>query len=574
MDRYFVYSSKYSVYNALTNNAILSKTLTLPQYRTNSIGFLSQDFIFITTDKLNFNARSSYDNSEANYPITLEVSGLEGSGVNVILLYEKDGEYLLSDSFIDIAEYPRTEDCRGAFLLGQIPFSCVKRIIFESVEEQEEFPNGSPDFWFPEDIYSSWESTEYSCLNVKSLNIEAFCSLCHEIETRLDSDCKEEMNSKVSKHLRLKAGAYYFIKGTENWTFDSGRLIGNVDGSLIALLDSFDPEQKYYHYAEERLKSISKVFSQISLDALKRIDSAFAVDIDTQSPYGLLRIISNSILECTAQDDSSFTNVFDRIIQDLKEPGNYNMFAAADITSAVDAIHAYYSAESFETPLDDVLHSIEDYPVLKALLIVSICPNDFDTLDRACIKLNQEERRYALLMFGLINSMPSVDGNQKCNRLLEKHIEYVISRINQAQDNLLVSVVDDEIGSSAYGITPRFSLQMGQEEFSRTILSETDDLCIKCLYDDLFSSDIPEDLVSRYSHPIEIIIRNPLNIHQEKAYPIDKPADIEKVLKTVRDVVQKRFTGRKTEFSPALFREKLSSDATLLDKAYSHYCKS
>ena len=80
MEKYYVYCSTNQVYSTLINNAVLSKRLTSPSLRSDTVGFPSENFIFVTKDCLNASDRFR-GISDSYYPVALEISDDEDSSL-------------------------------------------------------------------------------------------------------------------------------------------------------------------------------------------------------------------------------------------------------------------------------------------------------------------------------------------------------------------------------------------------------------------------------------------------------------------------------------------------------------
>ena len=569
MDRYYIYSNKQHVYNTLINNSILSKGMINQELQTSSLSFLSNHFIFLTCDKLN-KASRAHGVMPPYFPVTLEVSGLEETGVKVIFLYVKNGEYHLSDTFGDISEYSEIEDCKGAFVFGQVPFGCVKRIIFENVEDRDQFQNASPDLWFPEELFSTWETKEYRTLNIKSLDVNVFAVFSQMIDDRY-ADEFDTLERLIRKQLSVKAAGYHFIKGTENWISNDSKLKSNVDGSLVAFMDIDKSEKSFLKYAEEKLQNISGIFKQINSNTLEALDPVLFEDQKKDCEnHELFKIITECILRFVESAHNDIPNVFPEIFNNIKD----HYVLKDHIYKIICAIEDFYNSQSYSVTVDSILSLAEDYPVLKALFIFSVEHNDLDTLERACIKLSQEERRYCFIMYGLLFGMPNVDGYQKDNKLLESYLErIVLERYHDEKEYLIRKTSNnstDKNGNPGICIEPSFSLLMSKDEISSCIKAELDDDGLRKLYDDLFATDIPIKVVSSYKNPVEIVIRSRSNKEQKKSYPIEKEEDIEKQLNNVQNIIKKTFNNRAVEFNAQIFKERFDSD--MFEKVYSRFC--
>lgn len=151
MKLYF-YTNKNVLFDFLERSTIAPNNVIKDIKGYWTVSTSSDDFLFVTHKKLDRKTRvRGIAEPEFVYPVTLEISDPQEGDRNVILVMKDNDaiEYLEGK----LSEYD-PDTCIGAYVLGEIPFSRVEKIYFDTQEDMDTFSRPSPDYWYPKDKYA------------------------------------------------------------------------------------------------------------------------------------------------------------------------------------------------------------------------------------------------------------------------------------------------------------------------------------------------------------------------------------------------------------------------------------
>ena len=405
MKLYF-YTNLNVMYDYLGRNLIAPNSVVkdIKGYRT--IGSKANDFIFITHKKLDRKSREEgIAEPEFVYPITLELSEpTSEDGKAIFVSKAEEGLDYKVDSLINYDP----EKYIGAFILGEIPFSRIDRILFESKEDMDMFYRASPDYWYPVELYDA--------LN-EEFNEEMSLEVDENLLSSLVTDATGIVDS-IKIREKKRAAFLELINGTEGWEYNDYSF--NIDSYIQQLLglNDTDVSDALPHYIESREsgeeeylilfdestdKSVEhnqKIYDIVYSELLK---SAFKSSKQVGFSEKLLDTLNNDI---SGSLEESIRDKVLEILTDIKE-------SVVDLTG--------------KTPEQLLSEIPDDLDVLKALLFVVKNPARFE-LFLESLKVydaDQFTRRRALVMWGTLNGLYGVpgEGHNKDNRELWNFIE-------------------------------------------------------------------------------------------------------------------------------------------------------
>ena len=404
-NNYYIYCSNNQVYHALINNSIVAKSAMREDFKSDTLSYLSTDFLFVTKEKMPREHRY-VGIPDSYYSVVLKIEDSESLITAVLVVKEENGDIRLTDR-CKLNEYDSVDGCIGAFVCGEIPISYLSGICFESEEEKNSFNKSSLDLWFPKELY---QTVDYDDVN-KELQIDYLRKAADKIDCLLQEDDIVKIRNIVSNRNRIKAALYYAIEATNAWNIGSVR--GNIDSTLMRFLDREkcleelvckcfqcfeDMEEvsfeKFIELSDGVLEGneedINTIFFSIIIKSLLR-----DTNVRSKLPEGFLNKIGQECIDCAEHERTNVLSSTNVVVQYLKT----NMDP------------------------DEAMGLLGKYDVLRAFMVFMDQSENADFLKRATSKLNQKERRYAYIMFGVLNGMFEVERSQKSNRELEICLE-------------------------------------------------------------------------------------------------------------------------------------------------------
>ena len=368
--KFYLYVNKNNVFDYLSRNIIASSEVVqdIKNYRT--IGNKLDYFLFITHKKLNRMCREKgIADVEMVCPMTLEISDIQEMDGKAVLISinENNPEY----QYDSLSNYD-SEKHVGACVVGEIPFSRIEKIYFDSLEDMEMFNRPSPDYWYPKEKYELLPS-DFSDELELDLNEEKILETCGLI--------KEDIISEIQQRERYRAALLNFVNGSLNWqygkyifSFDNcfQQLFGLSDESLNTLLphylDMKDRDNVEYLSLIPNTYEKSPEFDQVIYDKTFDIFSqnVFNKSRQPKDVSELLEIIKND-LKASIEKETDYTFLSDRIedIEGLILDSN-NLSPEeimANIPEAIDVLKAIIFVAKNSTNYNDFLESLKAYHV-------------------------------------------------------------------------------------------------------------------------------------------------------------------------------------------------------------------
>jgi ADP-glucose pyrophosphorylase len=223
---------------------------------------------------------------------------------------------------------------------------------------------------------------------------------------------------------------------------------------------------------------------------------------------------------------------------------------------------------------DEALKQIGPHDVLRAFMMFMDQQENADFLKRASTKLSQNERRYAYIMYGLLNGMYEVDRSYKSNRALEHQIERVVMK--KLSDEWLVSGPCDKAASifmsgdaiqdgAVFGIKPFIKKWFDLETSHKILMDITDGQMLEKIYVAMSKSmkddPIPEKDIYSLKEPITISVQ--MGEKTLETFAINRKADAKNFGKQIERLVKKE----KEDFNSEGFKKYLA-DADRYKKFY------
>ncbi|WP_022778295.1 hypothetical protein [Butyrivibrio sp. AE3009] len=529
MEKLYIYCSNNQAYHVLINNDIVSKAVMTADFKSDTASFMSDDFIFASKKRLSEQV-GIYGVSSSYYPVALEVVFDENASKipAYLTLMSADGIYSLSEKK-SVADAFADEACFGAFICGEVPITYLSKIIFDNEDQKLSFKKSSLDLWFPEDLYYIWSDEGVD----ERITPEVIRSLSEKADVSVSEDEKKAVRRSVIDRLRVKAAAYYGIEATGDWSI--GCLKTNVDAELINFLDNNDK-------LRDCVKNIYGDSYSDFENARDKVLDENSSDIDKN----LFRVIADIILSLTETRGKITEDVFTEI-------GGKCIEAAGDSTTTVaGALKTIKTYLTSNMDPDEALKNIGPHDVLRAFMLFMDQQDNSDFLKRASSKLSQNERRYAYILFGLLNGMYEVDRGNKSNRALEHQIETKVMKLisndylvpvpgNAAETPFMKGTLSDE---AVYGIKP-FKNEWYDIESSQKLLIDCNDAALlekiysvmsKSMKDD----PIPEQDVYSLKEPISIVVKVGEKVIEQYEITHKKDAKdfgkkVEKAVKTAKE---------------------------------------
>lgn len=543
MNKLFVYCSNNQAYHALISNSIVAKAMMKTDFKSDTASFMSENFVYISKYRLS-EAVAINGISDAYYPVALEVSfEQESKEIPVIEVnVDADGKASLSDKVM-LDSAVEDDACIGAFICGELPITYLSRIIFDSEDKKVSFKKSSLDLWFPEDLYSTWSEEPIN----ETVTLEMLRRLSEEADEKLSEENKKKIWDVVTKRLRLKAASYYAVEATSDWSI--GTLKTNIDRTLVNLLDE-----------NNELSDCVKTTLGDNITAFEQqkdrvLDSSENDDIDKK----IFTIITEEILSSTKVKGKVSEQTFNDI-------GGKCLDVAGESNSTVaKALQTIKTFLSSNMDPDEALKQIGPHDVLRAFMLFMDQQENADFLKRASTKLSQNERRYAYIMYGLLNGMYEVDRSYKSNRALEHQIESVVMR--KLSDEWLVSRPCDKATSvfmagdavkegAVYGIKPVINKWFDLKTSHKILMSITDGKLLEKIYEAMIKSikddPIPEQDIYSLKEPITISVQ--IGEKTAETFVINRKADAKDFGKKIERLVKKE----KEDFNAEGFKRYLA----------------
>ena len=550
MGKYYIYCSNNQAYNVLINNSILAKSVTRQDFRENTVSFLTNDYIFITKKRLQDEVKC-IGISDVYYPVALEISDDEKDSAIPARLVTigEDGSLNISEE-CPLSQYSEKENCVGAYILGEIPLAYLSGIVFEDDEAKNKFKKSSLDLWFPEELYKLWDIEEID----ETIKTSLLTEVSEKADALMSAEEADVYRNLILKRIRTKAAGYYAIEATEGWNI--GTIRSNLDATLIKYLDG---DQDCL--ADEFRKCITalKVSDQTLLDNVLSIKDPVLDECEDNINKLIFNGIVNSLLNETNIQTKIPEEVFSNIVKMCQDLAGDN--DKGEITTALNTLTGFLKSNMDP---DEALVAMGKFDVLRSFMLFFDQQSNSDFLKRSCGKLNQNEKRYAYIMFALLNGMAEIERDWKSNRLLEYRLEelvckyyaseHLISKLPQKENCRFLDMTSKD--GRIYGISPVASVWYDCNSSQNILLNSASEknlekiykLMVKVTKDD----PIPERDVFELKKPVTVTVA--IGNKKIKKFEISHKKDAKIFGKEIDQLVKKE----KEIFNPEGFKKYLS----------------
>lgn len=473
--KFYFYTNKNIMFDFLGRNIIAPDPIVRDIKRYRTIATVSDYFLFVTHKKLNRKSREQgIAEPEFVYPVTLELSGTQMNDGEAVLVSKS--KTTLEYSLAPLSKYD-PEIHIGAYLIGEIPFSRIEKVYFDTQDDQDMFSRPSPDYWYPTNKYA---------ILPDDFSEELTIDLEEEKIVEASGLSREKIIASLRSREKQRAALLNFVNSTKKWQHD--KYVFNMDGSLQQLFGLKDKDIAYAlpHYAEVKNKGnveyiclvgeaqeLGAEFNQKIYNYIR--EALIEQPYNTQKQPELIIEILNSLCEkITAECKSSievrivrqsFTEI-EKLISDVSNKGPEEIMA--DIPEPID--------------------------VLKALLFVAKNPNRYDIFLEALDAYHADllTKRRASVLWGTLNGlygMPGEDFN-KDNPALWQFIEATVyAREGQIIPTLSIMVPDSSLANgTVLGITLKEERIVTAGEIRAAILATPKEKLTAAFYNKLLEA--------------------------------------------------------------------------------------
>lgn len=411
MKLYF-YTNKNVMFDYLGRSVIAPNSIVkdLKGYRT--IGTKLDDFLFVTHKKLARQAREKgIAEPEHVCPITVEISDPLAEDGDAILVsrVEEKNEFV----FDKLINYD-PEKHLGAFLLGEIPFSRIAKILFDTQDDMDTFFRVSPDYWYPTELYG--------------LLPEDFCD-AFDLEVTEENLVEGleivpgEVINEIRRREKKRAAVLNAVNGTSDWEY--GDYGFNIDYYIQQLLGLSDEEiaSTLPHYLESREKGVEEHLRLLE----NKVDETG--DLNQLIYNTMYEEFEKAVLEDVKQisfAESQLDSISDILSQSEEDQ------RGVDINHYILDIKGLVTYSADKTP-ESILSEIpEEVDSLKALLFVLKNPARYDMFLESLnvYSADQLTKRRAMTLWGALNGLYGMpgEGHNKDNLSLWHFIEAYCSK--------------------------------------------------------------------------------------------------------------------------------------------------
>lgn len=427
MKTFYVYGNSDQMYEMLINNSIYAKSGTAVDMQALTAGFLSRNFIFCSSKELSDEIKSS-GCTESFRPSIAEIEFDEASSAPVLPVKKSDdGTIQLLTEWKKLSEVPKNDDLLGIFIPGEVPASYLQRLLFDSKEDQTNFPRSSSDLWVPADQMGLLDNSEAR----SSLTLEDIRKLSEEADAFISPEEAQRISHLVEVRNRRKAACYYTIEATKSWK--KGPITANIDHYLLSVLND----------GSQFLESCRKSFQKEAGDKQTAFDDYFLhKDPVLEDPETLEGKLFQTIMQVMEEqtpigqnlDDDLFDEIGKRYIGSLSEE------EAKEAAGPLHIVQMFLD-ESIMDP-DEALNKLQNFSLFKAFMLYWFYRNNADYMRNSSVKLDQYGKRYEYIMLGTAGGMDQVDGAEKSKRKIEYALERHI--LHELPDEHLISTVNEE----------------------------------------------------------------------------------------------------------------------------------
>ena len=419
----YVNSNRFLYY--LMKNAIVCSDYLNDAKAVCSIGDVCGQYLYLTHKKLCVEDRSRTAAGGLEMPVTLEIVIKIKSDIPMPAQIVDNAGTVKS---ADLKAYNLTKDT-GAFIAGEIPWSFVSRVYFNSDRDREEIYKPSPDLWYPEQLFSIIPSDKFT----DEFHFDKFSDACNAVPEAGDGLIK-----LLSAREKQRAVLINTLFSTQNWDYQKYR--ANVTPGVLRMFDlSAKPVEE----------QIGQKYSDI--EDLAEMDDLLDSDEDNTN-----RMLFKSICESFAGlsggaelDHNKFCHMAGDVIFSIcgrpEEKRNEGKRAQSDSIIKALAIAEKVAFQPDDHPFDQALKSVDrTFSSIKALMFVLKNPDDIDYFARSLDSYGADcvVKRTAWIYYSWLNGMKNMPGERRNNLQLNLQIDRMV--FESCSDKSLISGVYSE----------------------------------------------------------------------------------------------------------------------------------
>ena len=479
-----LYINKNLLFDYLSRNLIAPDSVVHDRKKNRTISTKSENFLFVTHKKLNRKSREQ-GIAEPDFvcPITLSLSEPVETDGSAILVSKSNTD--IDYTFTNLANYD-SEKHIGAFLIGEIPFSRIENIYFDTQDDLAAFTRPSPDYWYPTNKFSLLPKAEF----IDEFSLESVSD-----ETLLGSSMtSDDIIKAIRSREKQRAALLSFFYGSSSWQY--GNYAFSIEANIQQMLGIKDEDISLFmpHYCELRDSNPIDLVSLVGEAPAQQATINYAIYnhicetlITEDNPSQLLPDYMVKLLH----------TIFEKVIVDPVTAPN-----AKIIQKAFEEIGKLITDASDKSP-EQLLASIPpELTAVKALLFITKNPCRFDLFleSLSAYHADLSTKRYALVFWGFLNGLYGVPSEefQKDNQQLWQFIEAFVSKQEKTSpSSLAVSMPDTSIiNGKVLGITLKEERLVTAEETREALLLAPIDSFSSAFYAKLLDA-AGEDLGSK-----------------------------------------------------------------------------
>lgn len=538
MKLYF-YCSFSSLFEYLTFNKIVCNEYLSRKKRNtiSSLGLASDKYLFLTQKKLDAETRKKGFNQE-NYEkgVILEISVSKEDAKDIYgLVINESGS--ISEDYISLAELP--EKYMGIFILGEISFTFITKIIFNSDDEKNDFYRPSNDIYFPDHLYDVVDDSYMDTLDE---------NLIYNIAQKLDQKIKDiDIVSTIIKRNKVTAITLNIIIETKEWSFGND-YIANFDGITRKILG----------ISEEKINEISDgLYDKIKDKEFKdEILEKINDEREVQSLVPFFRALIRELMLFTEDEftNQKFSEINSNVLKSIskiysKNEYNYIKNRIEDIKELV-----YGCSKSTVESLVAELSSEQD-AVLQALIFFLRNPRSELKLSEGleAYKVNPAVCRYAWIIFSALNGVEPISYEKTKNLYLMKIAES--TAMQKFKEDYFINKISSEcIADDTF--KPIIKEKDILEELGNLLKSKAYEQNIESLMESINDhNELSEYIKIENYYKIENLYRELFDI-----IPKDKDwitiSEMKKIEKKIKDISKKVKSNKKIKYDTKEFVRK------------------
>ena len=423
------------MFSYLSRNLIAPVSIIPDRLGIRTIGLINEDCLFVTHKMMSVDNRyyGISDNEIAN-PITLAIEIDSKQANNKCVLVSID-EGIIRTVIATWKDYD-IEKHIGAYVIGEIPLSLVKKIYFENKQHKEEFYRPSSDYWYPENKFDILPATGFG----ESLDI----TLLQKVDLRSLGIGAEKTKKNIIYREKMRAALLCLMNATQKWNY--GDVLLNIDPVLQSIVGS---DIVTDIVIQKQIPDCSCMPCTPCNEELNLLP--FYKKLEKQS---LNQVIYNTIFEyfCnTPMEKDAALPYYDNVLREVIKlvKAKADTMACKRIGDFAEESHNILKGVITEKSLkiEDVLSIIpKEADCLQALFFVMRQAENYEKLLTSLTIYNRDPivARRARTLFGLLNGLGFIpgEGSYKPNQELWQFVEWKVNEESTSEKELISLMAD------------------------------------------------------------------------------------------------------------------------------------